>query len=405
MNRLGLLRTTAVAFVLGGIVMNAQPALAQLATIDVAAITQQLKSFAQETGILQVLQAMNTVQTTINNTMKDINTAIGGTAYGDTNTLLRNGFTQSANYSKAAVGAQQQITDASNTAMTAVQKSFRNAQIRDEHTLSPQACTALNFGQSVTVAAGQSWRVSQAIGVVTDRRGQGLPGTPAYAGEGQAAAAITQLHLTRYCSENESQAGLCTLDPARQNLDQDASSLIGVSAYNPTGGVDAANDFATNIVQPVVPGASRGDALTSVVGQDAEAHRRGYNAKISLARSVTNDVIASRTNSVNLTADEKQQMTDEGLTPTDQSSWLGAMELEVNRRAGGVAWQASLQGMPPKSVMVEIATELAMSNYIELAKLKLEQQHTLVSASLLATAAQNELKPAASMPTPQMASQ
>ena len=108
---------------------------------------------------------------------------------------------------------------------------------------------------------------------------------------------------------------------------------------------------------------------------------------------------------MNLTADEKQQMTDEGLTPTDQSSWLGAMELEVNRRAGGVAWQASLQGMPPKSVMVEIATELAMTNYIELQRLKLEQQHTLVSASLLATAAQSELKPVASMPTPQMASQ
>ena len=405
MKRFGLLGSTAIAFVLGGIVMNAAPALAQLATIDVASITAQLKSFAQETGILQVLQAMNTIQTTMNNTMKDINTAIGGTAYGDTNTLLLNGFTQNANYAKAQVGAQQQIADASNTAMTAVQKSFRNAQIRDEHTLSPQACTALNFGQSVTVAAGQSWRVSHAIGAVTDRRGQGLPGTPAYAGEGQAAAAITQLHLTRYCSENESQAGLCTLDPARQNLDQDAGSLIGVSAYDPTGGVDAANDFATNIVQPVVPGASRGDALTSVAGQDAEAHRRGYNAKISLARSVANDVIASRTDSVNLTADEKQQMTDEGLTPTDQSSWIGAMELEVNRRAGGVAWQAALQGMPPKSVMVEIATELAMTNYIELAKLKLEQQHALVSASLLATAAQNELKPAASMPTPQMASQ
>ncbi len=78
MNRLGLLGTTAVAFVLGGIVMNAQPALAQLATIDVASITAQVKAFAQETGILQVLQAMNTVQSTINDTMKDINTAIGG---------------------------------------------------------------------------------------------------------------------------------------------------------------------------------------------------------------------------------------------------------------------------------------------------------------------------------------
>ncbi len=318
---------------------------------------------------------------------------------------MRNGFTQSANYSKAAVGAQQQITDASNMAMTAVQKSFRNAEIRDEHTLSPQACTALNFGQSVTIADGQSSLVSKALNTVTDRRGQGLPGTPAYAGEGQAAAAITQLHLTRYCSENEAQAGLCTLNTTRQDPDQDASSLLGVVVYDPNNGVDAANDFATNLIQPVVPGASRGDALTSVAGQDAEARRRGYNAKISLAREVANDVIALRTNSTNLTADEKQEMSDLNLTPTDQSSRIGAMELEVSRRAGGVAWHASLQGVPPKSVIIEVATELAMTNYIELQRLKLEQQHALVSASLLATAAQNELKPAASMPTPQMASQ
>ena len=301
----------------------------------------------------------------------------------------------------------QQITDGSNAAMTIVQRSFRNAALRDDHTLSPQACTALNFGQTVTVSAGQSWRVSQAISAITDRRGQGLPGTPAHEGEAQAAAAITQLHLSRYCSENEAAAGLCSLDPARQNLDQDASSLTGVSAYDPTNnnGVDAANDFATNLIQPIVPAASRGDALTSVAGQDAEARRRGYNAKMSMARAVANDVIATRTNSVNLTNDEQQQMTDEGLTPTAQTSWLGALELEVNRRAGGTTWHASLQAMPQKSVLVEVATELAMSNYINVARLKLEQQHALLSAALLATAAQAELKPVSSMPTPQMVSQ
>lgn len=408
MRKLGLLGTTALAFVGGAALMSVRPAVAQLATIDVASIAQQIRSFAQETGILNVLNAMKTVQDTINGLMTDIKTAIGPTTYGDTNTLLREGFTQNANYAKAQVGATQQITDASNTAMTIVQRSFRNAQLRDDHTLSPQACTALNFGQTVTVSAGQSWRVSQAISAITDRRGQGLPGTPAHEGEGQAAAAITQLHLSRYCSENEAAAGLCSVNPARQNLDQDASSLTGVAAYDPNNnnnGVDAANDFATNLIQPVVPAASRGDALKSVAGQDTEARRRGYNAKMSMARAVANDVIATRTNSVNLTADEKQQMTDEGLTPTDQTSWLGALELEVNRRAGGTAWHASLQGMPQKSVLVEIATELAMSNYINVARLKLEQQHALVSAALLATAAQAELKQVSSMPTPQMASQ
>ncbi|RYY06180.1 MAG: hypothetical protein EON55_24005 [Alphaproteobacteria bacterium] len=124
-----------------------------------------------------------------------------------------------------------------------------------------------------------------------------------------------------------------------------------------------------------------------------------------MARAVANDIIASRTTSVNTTTDQKQQMTDLGLTPSDQTSWLGALELDVNRRSGGTAWHASLQAMPPKSVMVEIASELAMSNMIATARFKLEQQHAAVSAALLATAAEAELKPVNSMPTPQMASQ
>ena len=403
----GLLTTTALGMVLGAVVTNTTPAFADLPTIDIAAITQSIKSFAQETGILNVLNAMNTVQTTINQTMSDIKGAIGPTTYGDTNTLLQQGFTQNANYSKAQVGAMGQIADASNTSNALVQRTFRNAQLRDEHTLSPQACMALNSGQSVTVAAGQSWRVSQAIGLITDRRGQALPGTPAHEGEGQAVAAVTQLHLTRYCSEDEAAAGLCSVDATRQNLDQSAGSMTGVSAYDPTdnNGVNAANDYATNLIQPVVPAAIRGDALTSVSGQDAETRRRRYNAKISMARTVANDIIASRTTSVNTTTDQKQQMTDLGLTPSDQTSWLGALELDVNRRSGGTAWHASLQAMPPKSVMVEIASELAMSNMIATARFKLEQQHAAVSAALLATAAEAELKPVNSMPTPQMASQ
>ena len=61
--------------------------------------------------------------------------------------------------------------------------------------------------------------------------------------------------------------------------------------------------------------------------------------------------------------------------------------------------------MTPKAVQVEIATELAMSNYIALANLKVAQQNAALAAAQLATSATNELKPVATMPSPQLASQ
>lgn len=394
--RTSLLASAAVAGLLSGaILFNSPGARAVLGVGDVVT----------DPGLYTV---MGTVQTAIVQVIGKMQDALIDKFTNVGNLLsdkLTDGFTQTANYSKAQVGAYQQITDASNTAMATFQRDVRNAGLRDEHTLSPEACVALNMGQAITVSAGQSWRVRTAIGQVTDRRGEAGPGTPAYAGQGQAAAAITQLHLTRYCSRNEADAGLCTHNPARENLDQRASSLLGVPTYAGQDGVNAANDYATSLVQPIVPAASRGDALTSVAGQDAEARRRGYNAKMSLARDVVNDIIASRTESVTLTAEQRQQQTDQGLTPTERSSWFGALELEVNRRAGNVAYAAALQGMPQASLLREVASELAMGNYIGLANLKVAQQNAALNAALLATAAETERKPAASMPSPQMASQ
>lgn len=382
-----LLATTAAGIVLGGVLFNAAPAHAEWPTFD--AVTHFLLKAAQ--------QAITNTITQLENKVTNI-----GTLLSD---KLTDGFTQTANYAKAQVGAYQQITDASNTAMATYHRDLRNAGLRDEHTLSPQACVAINLGQAISVAAGQSWRVRTAIGQFTDRRGEGGPGTPAYAGQGQAAAAINRLHLSRYCSQNEADAGLCTLNPARENLDQRASSLLGVPTYAGQDGVNAANDYGTNLIQPIVPAASRGDALTSAAGQDAEARRRGYNARMSLARDVVNDIIASRTESVTLTAEQKQQQADQGLTQTEKSSWFGALELEVNRRTGNVAYAAALQGMPPASLLREVATGLAIGNYIGLANLKVAQQNAALDAALLATAAEAERKPAASMPSPQMASQ
>ena len=385
----------AVGIVIGGILFNAPDAHALFGAGDVVTDPSLYGVMATvQSAIVSTIQSM---ENSIVSKFTDVGNLI--------NNQLTSGFTQQSNYTKAAVGAQEQIADASNTAMATYQKDIRNAQLRDEHTLSPAACTALNMGQAITVSAGQSWRVGQALSAVTDPRGEAGPGTPANAGQGQAAAAITQLHLSRYCSQNEAAAGLCTVTAARENLDQRASSLFGVPNYAGQDGVDAANDYATSLIQPVPPAAARGDALTSVAGQDAQARRRGYNAKMSLARSVVNDIIASRTNSVTLTAEQKQQQTNMGLTATDTSSWYGTLELEVYRRAGGVDWAASLQAMTPKAVQVEIATELAMGNYIALANLKVAQQNAALAAAQLATSASSELRPAASMPTPQLASQ
>ena len=392
--RAKLLGSAAVGVIVGGIMFNGPSARGGIIGDIVSDPESYLTMAAMQGAITSVISKM---QDSLVNKFTDI-----GNLLDD---KLTNGFTQITNYSKATVGAQQQIADANNTVMATFQKDIRNAELRDEHTLSPQACAALNLGQAIIVGAGQAWKVRQALGTVTDPRGEAGPGTPAYAGQGQAAAAITQLHLTRYCSQTEAAAGLCTLDPVRENLDQRSSSLIGVPSYDGQPGVDAANDYATNLIQPIPPAASRGDGLTSVAGQDAQARRRGYNAMVSLSRDVVNDIIASRTNSVTLTGDQKAQQTNMGLTPTDKSSWYGALELEVYRRAGGVEWAAALQAMTPKSVGIEIATGQAMSNYIALANFKVNQQIAAMMAANLAATASRDLRPIGSMPSPQMASQ
>src|SRR3984885_4159577 len=377
--------TTAAGIVLGGVIFNATPTLAQLATIDVASITQEIKSVAQETGILDVLSAMNTVQNTVSDTMKSINTALGNTTYGDTNTLLREGFTQEANYAKGQVGAQQQIADASNTAMARFQRDVRNSQIRDQQTPNIQNCTALDSGQVVTAASLQGWRTGQTIEAVMDPRGEALPGTPAYYGAGQAMEAAGMVHLNRYCSTTDAAAGLCTAAAtAMQNADQRASSLFGADNLTDQNGINAANDFGTNLIQPIVPAALRGDQLTSISGQDAAAHRREYNARMSLARSVIDLAIGQQTPGVTLTTQQKQLLTNEGLPVPASGSWLQALSLEATRRISDVTWAAGLQAMPPASVEREIATELALSNYLALQNYRVTLMNATVAAAQLA---------------------
>jgi hypothetical protein len=373
------LLSTSAGILIGAVVFGTVPAWADMPVIDIGVM-----------GILQAAQsaltnAITSIGTQITGAVTKMETSITG--------LLRDGFTQNANYAKAQVAAQQQIADASNVAMARLQRDVRNAQIRDEQAPSPQACTALDFGQALQAAAGQSWRVATAISNVMDPRSEGGPGAPAYYGAAQSAAASTQLHLSRYCDQREAEAGLCSVS-SLPNADQRAASLFGPETLDGTTGVNAANDFATNLIQPIVPAALRGDQLTSVTGQDAAAQRRAYTARMSLARNTLSYAIAVQTPSVTLTAAQKQQMQDQGLTPVDTTSWFQAMDLEVSRRISSVGWAASLQFMPPASVNREIALELAMNNYIAMQTYRVQLYNAAIGAAQLATMAERQLTPA-----------
>jgi hypothetical protein len=384
-----LLASTAAGILVGGILFNTVPARAAgTPVIDVV-----------------VQFAIQTFQKAMTNAMTDLTSAV--TNIGNIFDKGINALgTQNANYSKASISAQQQIADATNAVMARNARDIRNAQIRDEHVVTPQACASLDGGELVAVSAGESWKVSSSINIITDKRTQGLPNTPAWQGQGQATQAINQLHLSRYCSQNEQAAGLCNnMDKEKENNDQKSRSLLGSSSYPDQDAVNTANDYARNLIEPVPPGALRGAQLSTLAGQDASAKRRGYSAQISLANGVLNDIIGSHTNSVILTTAQQQQAQAQGLTSTTTASWFEAQDLEVNRRISDIGWHAALQAMPPKSVLVEIATEMAMGNYIAWQNYRMAQQSAAVAAAQLAAMATASLKAAPPLPTPQMAAQ
>jgi len=384
-----LLASTAAGILVGGILFNAAPAKA-----DGYPVFDYAMNFAM--GVFQ--KAFDKAMTGLSDAVTNIGNIFdkGITSLG----------TQNANYSKASISAQEQIADATNTVMARNARDIRNVQIRDEHVLSPQACASLDGGQAIAVSAGQSWKVGDSISAVTDRRNQGLPGATSWAGQGQAMQASNQLHLSRYCSQNEQTAGLCNdWNRVKENGDQKARSLLGSPSYTDQDAVNTANDYARNLIEPVPPGALRGAQLTTLAGQDASTKRRGYNAQISLANGVLNDIIGSHTNSVILTTAQQQQAQAQGLTSTTNASWFEAQDLEVNRRINDIGWHAALQAMPPKSVLVEIATELAMGNYIAWQNYRMAQQSAAVAAAQLAATATASLKAAPPLPTPQMAAQ
>ena len=395
MRKASLLAATALGVIVGASLFGATPARADLPVIDPALI-------AIITAIKSVMDEVNSAISDVKNELGltgPIGSLLGDGTFGTVQQLLQEGFTQEANYSKATVGAQQQIADASNTAMARFGRDMRNAQLRDEQTTSPVQCAALDNNQTINVAQGQAWKVGTGIENVSDPRGEADPGTPSFYGSAQGVQALWQLHAGRYCSQTESDAGLCTTSP-EPNADQRAVSLFGTGTYNGQQGVDAANDYVTNLIQPVVPAALRGDQLTSTAGKDGAARRREYNARMSLAHNVLDYVISTQAPSVPLTAQEQQQMQNEGMTPVQTGSWLQALTLDVDRRYSDVNWAAQLQAMPPASVQREIALELAVSNYLALQNYRVGLLNASANATHLAASTEHNFPPATPMPTP-----
>jgi hypothetical protein len=125
---------------------------------------------------------------------------------------------------------------------------------------------------------------------------------------------------------------------------------------------------------------------------------------MSLARSAIDMAIGQQTPGVTLTAQQQQLLTNEGLTVPVSGSWLQALSLEVTRRISDVSWAAGLQAMPPASVEREIATELALSNYLALQNYRVTLLHATMSAAQLSATEEANFRPTTPMPSPSIAS-
>ena len=282
-------------------------ALADWPVIDVASI-------AKEVGIIDAVNAVKSVNDAINSGISDFNKAIGLNTYGDTNTLLRQGFTQNANYSKAQIGAQQQIVDASNTVMSQFQLGIRQAQIRDEQAPSPTQCTALDGGVGTQAAAVQAYDLAATLAGTHDMRGEATQGMPSYLGTRQGVQSNAANHIALYCDTTDQAAGLCSNGvSAKPDADQRSSSLFGAGTYPDQASVVAAKDFAINLIEPVAPAALRGDQLNSLAGQDAAVQRRSFNARMSLAQSFVDEAIGMQSPSIPTTPLQQQYLTNLGL--------------------------------------------------------------------------------------------
>ncbi|MFT9366899.1 MAG: hypothetical protein ABF572_15330 [Gluconobacter sp.] len=352
-----------------------------------------------------IIAAITALQSAMNSVVNTTKTVLND-SLGLINGSLGNGFTQLSNYMKAQVGAQEQIADANNLVQARLARDVRNAQIRDDHAVNRQDCLNLEGGQSAVVAAHNAMAVATALDGAKDNRTHAARDTPSWAGGGQAAQANNTHHFSQYCDDAEAEAGICSLAATGvKAADQNASSLLTPPVYADQTAIDRANDYETTLIQPVAPAALRGSALNTTEGQQGLPQRRGYNAAISLAHKIGDDVLSWHTGTVTLSAAQKAEAQREGITQTDTGSQWEATELEVNRKYAGTDWQGDLQAMPgEKSVLIQIALLDAQRNWLLWQQLKLDQTRALAEATRLSIAAEQRRPRTSPMPVPSTSS-
>jgi hypothetical protein len=387
MEKIRNLASASSGAIIAALLFTATPANSQLGVFD-------WQNFSVETAI-------KGIETAMSNTMSSIFTALG--VNGPLYAILTAGFTQNANYAKAAVDAHTQIADGSNQAMAGFFKNLYNVRVGDEHATNPVHCTAIDAGQSITQASTQSFNVYGSVAETQDLRGLAGHDMPAYFGTAQAAAANNGQHYSRYCSADEAAAGLCSTSQ-KPDADQKASTLFANGNLTDVNGVNAAADFITTLTQPIVPAALRGDQLTSETGKEMSARRRRYNAQQSMAKNALDFILAIESPTITLNQDQQTQLTNMGLTPPAQGSWLQAMLIDANRRVSDINWASQLQLMPPASIEREIAHELGTLINVETVKLQLDLRHTAVTSALLAETVEDNYPRSVKLPTPNLVS-
>ena len=228
---------------------------------------------------------------------------------------------------------------------------------------------------------------------------------PSYYGQAQGAAAANAEHINGYCDNNDQAAGLpCAAVAATADADQSFTTLFAGGTYATQQALTAAKDYATTLIEPVAPAPLRGSQLTSLAGQDAQVMRRSYNARISAAQTYLDNIVGMQAQSVPLTAAQQQYLTDIGLQPQTNGSWLQVMQIEAERRVSDVNWATQLQAMPPSSVEREIATELALNNYLQFQSYKSNLERGTIEAAHLAEDTQHDFVPTSTIPTPTVSS-
>ncbi|MCP1242771.1 hypothetical protein GOB86_12585 [Acetobacter lambici] len=348
-----------------------------------------------------IIAAITALQSAMNSVVQSTHKILNGSVVDGNNAMVK-GFQQITNYTKAQVGAQEQLADANNMVNARLSRDVINAHIMDEHAVNRQDCLNLEGGQAAVVAARQAGDVALALDVTKNSRTRASRNTPSWVGAGQASQANNTLHFSKYCDDAEAEAGLCSLaEDTMKGADQNASSLLTPPVYADQKAIDRANDYETTLIQPVVPAAMRGNAITTPDGQQAMPGRRSYNAAISLAHNIGHDVLSWRAGTVTLTASQKAEAKREGITQTDVGSLWEATDLEVNRRYSGTDWQADLQAMPSeKSVLIQIALLDAQRNWLLWQQLKLQQKTALATVKRLAIEADKSLNRFSPLPVP-----